>query len=88
MNDAFIRTCKVCIDEGNLAGLQKCYAEIQSESDFNWEYIFYRVYLHACLKKKKDIADWLTEIFAKLDPIDQASLRQIFPYGRHLLGKL
>lgn len=88
MNDAFIRTCKVYIDDGNLAGLQQCYAEIQSEFDYNWEYIFHRVYLHACLKKKKDIADWLTGMFGTLDPIDQMSLRQIFPYGRYLLGKL
>lgn len=87
MNDAFIRTCKVFIDDSNLLGLQQCYAEIQDKADFNWEYIFHRVYLHACLKKKKDIAEWLTQMFTALDPIDQMGLRQIFPYGRYLLAK-
>ena len=90
MNDAFIRTCKTYVNEDNLLGLQDCYNEMQNtEVDYNlnWEYIYHRIYLHACLKKKHNIVEWLTSMFSTLDPISQISLRQIFPYGRFLLAK-
>jgi len=90
MNEAFIRACKTYINEGDLEGLQASYSEMQNnELDYNlnWEYIFHRIYLHACLRKKQDIADWLTAMFLTLDPVSQLGLRQIFPYGRYLLSK-
>lgn len=90
MNDAFIRTCKTYVNEGNLLGLQECYSEMQNNDlgyNLNWEYIFHRIYLHACLKKKHTIVDWLTAMFGTLDPIAQIGLRQIFPYGRFLLAR-
>jgi hypothetical protein len=90
MNEAFIRTCKSYINEGDLAGLQECYSEIQNNAldySLNWEYIFYRIYLHACLKKKQNIVDWLITLFGTLDKVSQIGLRQIFPYGRYLLAK-
>ena len=56
--------------------------------DYDWPYVFHRVYLHACLKKKKEIAEWLqTALYPFMDPIQQIALRQIFVYGRHLLSK-
>lgn len=90
MNEAFIRTCKTYVNEGNLLGLQDCYNEMQNNDlgyNLNWEYIYHRVYLHACLKRKRDIVDWLTEMFGTLDPVSQIGLRQIFPYGRFLLAR-
>jgi hypothetical protein len=90
MNEAFIRTCKTYVNEGNLLGLQDCYNEMQNNNlgyNLNWEYIYHRVYLHACLKKKRDIVDWLTLMFGTLDPVSQIGLRQIFPYGRFLLAR-
>lgn len=50
-------------------------------------YIFQKVYLHACLKKNRHIAEWLRkECFAYLNPFEQMSIRQVFAYGNHLLS--
>lgn len=54
----------------------------------DWVVLFQKVYLHACLKRKQDIAEWLrTEMYPRLDPIQQIGLRQVFPYGRYLLAR-
>lgn len=90
MNEVFIRECKIYVNEGNLEALQECYTEMQNNDlgyNLNWEYIFHRIYLHACLRKKQNIVDWLTAMFLTLDPVSQLGLRQIFPYGRYLLAK-
>jgi hypothetical protein len=90
MNKILVSTCKSYVNEGNLSGLQSYYSEIQSmeyEYNPNWQYIYQQVYLHSCLKKKRDIADWLTSIFPNFDPVSQIALRQVFPYGRYLLAK-
>lgn len=89
MNKEFILNCKEFINDGNLEGLQEYYREFQTiDHDYNpnWQYIYRQVYIHSCLKKKYNIADWLTEIFPAFDPVSQIALRQIFPYGRYLLS--
>ena len=51
-------------------------------------YVFQKVYLHACLRKRKDMAEWLqTECFSRLQFFEQSSIRQVFAYGNHLLKK-
>jgi hypothetical protein len=91
MNKEIIRTCKTCIETNNLDELQAYYLELMNytyEIVPDWPTIFHRVYLHACLKGKYAIAEWLEQtIFPKMDPIQQIGLRQIFSYGRHLLSK-
>lgn len=90
MNEAFIKACKTYVNAGDLSGLQTYYAEIQQNNygyNPNWEYIYHRIYLHACLKKQQHIVDWLTSLFTTFDPVSQLGLRQIFPYGRYLLSK-
>jgi hypothetical protein len=89
MDKALISNCKDFINNGNLDGLKLYYSELQNmEYDHtpNWQYIYSQLYIHSCLKKKKDIADWFTEIFPTFDLVSQIALRQIFPYGRHLLS--
>jgi hypothetical protein len=88
MNEALISACKNLINAGDLVGLKAYYKDMMEgsyEYNPNWEYIYHRVYLHACLKHQVAIADWLTGLFATFDPVSQIALRQIFPYGRHLL---
>uniref|UniRef100_A0A6C0CSF5 Uncharacterized protein n=1 Tax=viral metagenome TaxID=1070528 RepID=A0A6C0CSF5_9ZZZZ len=52
------------------------------------EYLYQQIYLHACLKKKHSIAEWLKGIFTMLfDEIQQIGLRQMFSYGNYLLNK-
>lgn len=88
-----VQECKQYIEEGNIVALRELCSEVlqstyPSYAAPDWPYIFHRVYLHACLKGKKDIADWMaTDVYPLLDGIQQVALRQIFPYGRLLLAR-
>ena len=92
MDTGIIADAKRHINDGNLEELQTQVCalidnpELQREPD--WPFIFQKVYLHACLKGKDEIAEWLTKaMYPMMDPIQQIALRQIFSYGRHLLRK-
>ena len=91
MSQTIIDVCKKYIEENNIDYLQLYYKEVVSSDHFtqlDWPVIFQKLYLHACLKKKQGIAEWFEKvIFPVMDPIQQIALRQIFPYGRHLLSK-
>jgi hypothetical protein len=63
---------------GNVWGVQE---------PIDWVYLFQKVYLHACLRRRTDVASWFQEVcFQQLDAIQQIAVRQVFAYGRHLLG--
>lgn len=84
--DAFIKTCKSFIDENNLYSLQEYYQE-NVDQPFAWEYTYQKIYLHACLKKRHKIAEWMKTLFPNFDPIQQIAIRQMFSYGKYLLAK-
>ena len=74
----------------NDVSLEACQTYLQmlrdTYEDVPWDYIFQKVYIHACLKKQKQIVDWLMLVFTELPPIQQIAIRQIFSYGRALLA--
>ncbi len=88
--DDVIDKIKLYIDRGNIEAC-KSYtetfvAEAASEDyDVPWDYLFQKVYIHACLRKQKAIAEWLTTMFESMDPISQIAVRQVFAYGKYLL---
>ena len=82
----FLKDCKTLIEKDNLEGLQEFYSESAHET-YPWEYIYQKLYLHACLKKKHRIVEWLNSMFEQFDPIQKIALRQMFSYGRYLLAK-
>lgn len=82
----FIKHCKLLIEENNLECLQDYYLENKDEQ-YAWEYAYQKIYLHACLKKKHTIAEWMKSLFETFDPIQQIALRQMFSYGKYLLAK-
>jgi hypothetical protein len=85
-----IQEIKAYIHRGDLEGLRVLWEDYQ-ETDFGrelaWEYIFSKIYIHAALKKQRAICEWLEGLFSELDPIQQMGIRQVFPYGRYLLGR-
>ena len=82
-----IDICKKYIDDSNLEELQR-FSYSLLEFSYDWPYLFQKVYLHACLKKRADMAEWLhTCMYSKMDEIQQIALRQVFPYGKYLLTK-
>lgn len=84
--ESFIKHCKTLIDEGNLDELQAVFQEVQGEN-YAWEYVYQKLYLHACLKKKVEIVEWMKGLFSMFDPIQQIGIRQMFSYGKYLLAK-
>lgn len=86
----FIRDLKELIFKDNLEGVKHYINDliIDGEQLMDPAYIFQKVYLHACLLKRKEIAEWLEKsCFPLLEPIQQIAIRQCFPYGRVLLTK-
>jgi hypothetical protein len=74
---------KHLIERGDLKAFQEYAAEVEMV-----DWAFQKLYLHACLKGRKEIAEWLEKsVFPTMDPIVQIALRQGFAYGRHLLRK-
>ena len=80
------RFMKDLVTLDNLEGLKDYVYENQS-LDLPWDVVYKDVYLHACLKKKPLIVNWLLEVYETMDPITKIALKQLFPYGRYLLNK-
>ncbi len=82
---------KKLVERSAKESLQEVLQEIMLgnvETDMGWDYLFQKVYLHACLKGKRDIANWMeSEVFPTLPPIQQMAIRQAFAYGHVLLRK-
>ena len=88
MAEQVVRDIKPYIEAGNLDACKEQVAQLRVEyEDVPWDYMFQKVYLHACLKKKVNIVEWLLEVYKELEPVDQIALRTVFPYGRALLRK-
>lgn len=87
---SIVQECKEYIDQNNFFALRTFYAELLN-SEFarppDWITVYQQVYLHACLRKRADMAAWLRTVFDRLDPAAQIALRQVFPYGRALLSR-
>ena len=86
-SEAFVLECKEFINKGELEGLQLFVLDYLEDTKIAWEYVIQKLYVHACLKKQPAIAAWITEQIARLDPIQQIAIRQMFPYGRWLLAR-
>ncbi len=85
-----IREIKDVINKGNIDELKELWENYQN-TDFNdiiaWDYVFQKVYLHACLKKKVDMVQWLELLFSQFNEIHKIALRHTLIYGKYLLRK-
>jgi hypothetical protein len=87
-HDDLIHTFKEFINKKDVNGFKEFLFEVQeSYEDISYEYLFQKVYVHACLKKYQPVVDLLTEKYGELDPIHKIALRQIFAYGKYLLKR-
>jgi hypothetical protein len=60
--------------------------EFEVQPDMSW--VFQKVYIHACLKGKRDVSEWLKSVFEEhADPIQKIAYRQTYAYGNYLLQK-
>ena len=91
IEDELIKEFKKVIEESDVIALKELhldYMDTEFPREIDWPYIYQKVYLHACLKKKKDMAAWVESLFDQVDPIQKIAYRQTFAYGRTLLNKM
>lgn len=81
-----ITIAKRYITLDDLTSLKEFFDSIK-DTNIDWQYMFKECYIHACLKKKPIIVEWLTTMYETFDPISKMGLRHVFPYGRYLLAK-
>jgi len=90
MEEDIIQEIKQFINRGYLDGLKELWNEYQNtqfEKPIAWDYIFQKVYLHACLKKQIQIVEWLQTLFTQLGEIQQIAIKHTITYGNYLLRK-
>lgn len=90
METALLHECKEYINANKFEEFKEFYKEL-TESEFetqpDWANLYQKVYLHACLKKRAAIAEWLESLFTQFPPITQIAYRQLFFYGHVLLRR-
>ena len=85
---AIVVGMKDLVIKNDLVALKEYYEEFKNyDEPIAWDVVYKDVYLHACLKKRREIVTWLLGVYEELDPIMKIGLRQLFPYGRYLLSK-
>ena len=88
--DEIVDKFKHYINVVDLSGAITYFQELDATYDHDsiaWDYVFNKVYIHACLKKQKEFVDWLMNMFNCLTPIEQIAVRQVFSYGKYLMTK-
>ena len=90
-NDDIVKRFKSFVETEDLSGAEGFLIGVMSDSNeastIAWDHVYQKVYLHACLKKRRRFADWMISLFEMLEPIEKIALRQTFAYGKYLLNK-
>lgn len=80
-----VRILKRLVDNGDVTAIAEAVQDIPFH-ELPMDYIILKVYLHACLKKQREIAEWIfNQAENRLDPIQMIAIRQMASYGRRLL---
>ena len=85
--DDVIHVFKEYINKNDAEAFTSFLSGVEDDYDGVWDYIFKKVYIHACLKKNQPIVDILLQKYEELSEIERIAVRQVFPYGRYLLSK-
>jgi hypothetical protein len=88
MND-IVREIKYLINLDKLDALQMLYQDLQEqhsnkEYKYNFEYLWQTAYIHACLKKRIKIKDWLFHLYESMDDIQKIALKPNLIYGKYV----
>lgn len=82
-----IQEIKQKIDLDDFEGCKEFYNNLNFDEYIPWDYVFQKVYLHACLKKKLNFKVWFESLFSQFNPMQQIAIRQTFNYGNYLFSK-
>jgi hypothetical protein len=90
-NDTIIRKAKDCIDDNNYERLQEIYERLIKENREkreyrpNFEYVFQKIYLYACIKGDKDVIEWMKRIYETFGDVEKIALKPTLIYGKYIL---
>ncbi len=85
--EEIISTFKHYIKNDMLDRFEDYFYEITSEEYHNkisYPFIFQKVYLYACIKKKNDVIVWLFNVYKTFAIVDRIALRPTIIYGKYL----
>jgi hypothetical protein len=89
MEDQIIFEIKQYINDGDLASIKKNWENYEmSTVSVAWDFVFQKIYIHACIRNQKHIIDWLDILFMQFDPITKIALRQMFAYSKYVRNDL
>lgn len=79
---------KEFIDQNDLQALQQYFQQLDlNDTTIPWDFVYQKVYLHACLKKKKEIKEWFEGLISLFNPISQSAIKHTFNYGNYIANK-
>ncbi len=59
-------------------------AQSEQEYRLNFEWLWMKVYLHACCKRKHQIKEWLVQVYQSFDEVTKIALRPTLVYGKYI----
>jgi hypothetical protein len=88
MDKFILSKYKNLVRENNLIELKNL-TDILLNSDLeyrlNFEHIYNQVLLTACINVRKEILEWLLELYQNFDEVTKIALRPSFIYGKYLI---
>jgi hypothetical protein len=82
----FVRELKGMVERNNIEGLQEQLALYWDNSEIPWDSLFKDVYLHACLKKKPDVIQWLQALYETMPVPTSVACRNWLPFHSNILS--
>ena len=91
VEQSIVNDVKKIIERGSIEEMKEFWLSITTEYEFDqpidFPWIMQKVFIHACLHGKKDIAEWLRSIFDGMDEISKIAYKHTINYGDALLRK-
>ena len=90
MDKSFLVSGKCFVESFDIVGLKNLYNEIANfdqEYRLPIEFIYQQIFIHACRFNFIEAIKFLFSVYLNMDKIQRMALRQMFYYGKHMLGK-
>ncbi len=87
MQEYIIKKFKYYIDDDRYEDMYELYNNITTPEYHNkisYPFIFQKVYLYACIKRKSEVVVWLFNVYKTFALVDRIALRPTIIYGKHL----
>ncbi len=92
-NEKIINEFKYYIDNQNYDSIYELYTDIKTTYDStkeyrcNYEYIFQKVYLYACIKGETEVINFMKNIYDNFGIVEKIALKPTIIYGKYITKK-